>query len=74
MKNTARATGVEGRIVNLSSIAHSYTYEHGIRFDKISERTGYALFFFSSFRGRLLFSFFGKLIFKIIIKFRMNYY
>ncbi|KAI9119059.1 hypothetical protein K1719_009734 [Acacia pycnantha] len=27
MKQTAKASGIEGRIVNLSSIAHTYTYE-----------------------------------------------
>lgn len=41
MKNTAKATGIEGRIVNLSSIAHNYTYSGGIRFDNISDRTGF---------------------------------
>ncbi|KAE8099435.1 hypothetical protein FH972_017418 [Carpinus fangiana] len=42
MKRTARATGVEGRIVNLSSIAHVHTYKHGIRFEKINDRLGYS--------------------------------
>ncbi|KAL5809343.1 hypothetical protein ACOSQ3_030034 [Xanthoceras sorbifolium] len=42
MKKTARVTGIEGRIVNLSSIAHQYTYKGGIRFDKISDRNGYS--------------------------------
>ena len=37
MKDTARATGVEGRIVNLSSIAHIHTYEEGIKFDTIND-------------------------------------
>ncbi|URD82873.1 PPR repeat [Musa troglodytarum] len=32
MKSTARKTGIEGRIVNLSSVAHIYTYEDGIRY------------------------------------------
>ncbi|XP_027348845.1 short-chain dehydrogenase TIC 32, chloroplastic-like isoform X1 [Abrus precatorius] len=41
MKQTAKATGIEGRIVNLSSIAHNYTYRKGIRFDKINKRKGY---------------------------------
>ena len=36
MKETAATTGIEGRIVNLSSVAHVYTYEQGIRFDKIN--------------------------------------
>lgn len=41
MKSTAKATGIEGRIVNLSSIAHLHTYEEGIRFDKLNEQDGY---------------------------------
>ncbi|KAL5710957.1 NADP-retinol dehydrogenase [Ranunculus cassubicifolius] len=41
MKNTARDTGIEGRIVNLSSIAHNYTYEEGIRFDGLNDKKGY---------------------------------
>ncbi|ONI03329.1 hypothetical protein PRUPE_6G251400 [Prunus persica] len=41
MKNTARTTGVEGRIVNLSSIAHVHTYKDGIYFDKINDRMSY---------------------------------
>ncbi|XP_028765569.1 short-chain dehydrogenase TIC 32, chloroplastic [Neltuma alba] len=41
MKQTAKASGIEGRIVNLSSVAHNYTYLKGIRFDKINNRTGY---------------------------------
>jgi len=41
MKQTAQATGIEGRIINLSSIAHNYTYRKGIRFNKINERKGY---------------------------------
>ncbi|KAL9247107.1 hypothetical protein vseg_020572 [Gypsophila vaccaria] len=42
MKQTARDTGIEGRIVNLSSIAHLHTYNHGIQFDKINEKMGYS--------------------------------
>ncbi|CAI0472645.1 unnamed protein product [Linum tenue] len=38
MKETARATGVEGRIVNLSSIAHIHTYRHAILFDDINDK------------------------------------
>ncbi|KAK4800144.1 hypothetical protein SAY86_025509 [Trapa natans] len=37
MKHTARVTGIQGRIVNLSSIAHSHTYQDGIQFDKIND-------------------------------------
>nr|GEV61917.1 peptidase S10, serine carboxypeptidase, alpha/beta hydrolase fold protein [Tanacetum cinerariifolium] len=36
MKITAATTGIEGRVVNLSYVAHVYTYERGIRFDKIN--------------------------------------
>ncbi|XP_038903124.1 short-chain dehydrogenase TIC 32 B, chloroplastic-like [Benincasa hispida] len=42
MKNTAKSTGIEGRIVNLSSIAHAHTYGGGIRFNKINEKNGYS--------------------------------
>ncbi|KAA8516451.1 hypothetical protein F0562_016744 [Nyssa sinensis] len=42
MKDTARTTGVEGRIVNLSSIAHRYPYNGGIRFEKINDRNSYS--------------------------------
>ncbi|KAK4759481.1 hypothetical protein SAY87_022612 [Trapa incisa] len=42
MKETARVTGIEGRIVNLSSIAHAHTYKNGIEFDKINYQRSYA--------------------------------
>ncbi|KAI3443016.1 uncharacterized protein J3R85_000367, partial [Psidium guajava] len=42
MKATARVSGVEGRIVNLSSIAHMHTYKEGIRFDNINDQLGYS--------------------------------
>ncbi|CAK7333837.1 unnamed protein product [Dovyalis caffra] len=42
MKHTARTTGVEGRIVNLSSVAHIHTYKDGIQFDKINDRKSYS--------------------------------
>ncbi|CAL0310422.1 unnamed protein product [Lupinus luteus] len=41
MKQTAKVTGIEGRIINLSSIAHNFTYRKGIRFDKINDQKGY---------------------------------
>ncbi|KAK6140307.1 hypothetical protein DH2020_017846 [Rehmannia glutinosa] len=41
MKETAKSTGIEGRIVNLSSIAHNYTYKGGIRFEKINNKNRY---------------------------------
>ncbi|CAA3024718.1 Hypothetical predicted protein [Olea europaea subsp. europaea] len=42
MKETAKSTGIEGRIVNLSSVAHIYTYNKGIRFERINEKTSYS--------------------------------
>ncbi|KAL8193304.1 hypothetical protein R6Q57_026885 [Mikania cordata] len=42
MKETAATTGIEGRIVNLSSVAHLYTYEQGIIFDKINDKDSYS--------------------------------
>ncbi|KAG8484000.1 hypothetical protein CXB51_023244 [Gossypium anomalum] len=42
MKNTVKATGIQGRIVNLSSIAHNYCYKKGIRFHKINHKQGYS--------------------------------
>ncbi|XP_009374671.2 short-chain dehydrogenase TIC 32 B, chloroplastic [Pyrus x bretschneideri] len=42
MKTTAKTTGVEGRIVNLSSLAHAGTYKGGIRFDKINDPDSYS--------------------------------
>ncbi|KAM4074877.1 hypothetical protein ACB094_10G127400 [Castanea mollissima] len=41
MKKTARDSNKEGRIVNLSSMAHKYAYREGIRFDKINDESGY---------------------------------
>ncbi|KAF7821863.1 short-chain dehydrogenase TIC 32, chloroplastic-like [Senna tora] len=41
MKKTARKSKREGRIVNLSSEAHRFTYREGIRFDKINDQSGY---------------------------------
>lgn len=42
MKETAKSTGVEGRIVNLSSIAHQHTYSEGILFEKLNDEKRYA--------------------------------
>lgn len=42
MMQTAKATGIEGRIVNLSSIAHLHTYPGGIKFDNINDEVGYS--------------------------------
>ncbi|CAA3026647.1 Hypothetical predicted protein [Olea europaea subsp. europaea] len=41
MKETARSTGIEGRIINLTSVAHLHTYDEGIQFDKMNEETSY---------------------------------
>ncbi|XP_050227864.2 short-chain dehydrogenase TIC 32, chloroplastic-like [Mercurialis annua] len=41
MKNTARESNQEGRIVNLSSEGHRFAYREGIRFDKINDESGY---------------------------------
>ncbi|KAG6490382.1 hypothetical protein ZIOFF_051678 [Zingiber officinale] len=41
MKSTAKSTGIEGRIVNVSSLAHVNTYPEGIRFDKINDKDTY---------------------------------
>ncbi|KAK9195812.1 hypothetical protein WN943_003937 [Citrus x changshan-huyou] len=46
MNRTAKETGIEGRsgrTVNLSSIAHQYTYKGGIRFQKINDKARYVL-------------------------------
>uniref|UniRef100_A0A2P2KIZ8 Short-chain dehydrogenase n=1 Tax=Rhizophora mucronata TaxID=61149 RepID=A0A2P2KIZ8_RHIMU len=42
MKHTARTTGIEGRIVNLSSIAHAHTYNDGIQFDNLNDEMSYS--------------------------------
>ncbi|KAK6130075.1 hypothetical protein DH2020_036202 [Rehmannia glutinosa] len=41
MKNTARESQKEGRIVNVSSSGHNYAYREGIRFDKINDSSSY---------------------------------
>ena len=40
MKKTAKETGVEGWIVNLSSVAHFLTYDEGIWFNTINDESG----------------------------------
>ncbi|KAH1230675.1 Short-chain dehydrogenase TIC 32, chloroplastic [Glycine max] len=42
MKKTSRETKKEGRIVNVSSEAHRFTYSEGIRFDKINDESSYS--------------------------------
>ncbi|XP_074588154.1 short-chain dehydrogenase TIC 32, chloroplastic-like [Curcuma longa] len=41
IKSTAEETGIEGRIVILSSGSHMLTYREGIRFDKINDKKAY---------------------------------
>ncbi|KAL9240470.1 hypothetical protein vseg_014684 [Gypsophila vaccaria] len=41
MKKTARESGREGRIVNVSSEAHRFAYPEGIRFDKLNDQSSY---------------------------------
>ncbi|PSS33057.1 Short-chain dehydrogenase TIC 32 like [Actinidia chinensis var. chinensis] len=42
MKKTSRETKQEGRIVNVSSDAYSFSYCEGIRFDKINDPAGFS--------------------------------
>ncbi|KNA24297.1 hypothetical protein SOVF_017030 [Spinacia oleracea] len=42
MKKTAKDSGREGRIVNVSSEAHRFPYSEGVRFDKLNESSGYS--------------------------------
>ncbi|XP_040933779.1 short-chain dehydrogenase TIC 32, chloroplastic isoform X3 [Gossypium hirsutum] len=44
MKKAARTSKREGRIINVSSEAHRYTYKEGIHFDKINDQSGYSNF------------------------------
>ncbi|GMP70287.1 hypothetical protein CsSME_00029203 [Camellia sinensis var. sinensis] len=41
MKETVHTTSKEGRIVNVSSRRHQFSYPEGIRFDKINDQSGY---------------------------------
>ncbi|KAL4326370.1 hypothetical protein GQ457_11G032690 [Hibiscus cannabinus] len=41
MKKTAQGSKTEGRIVNVSSRRHKFSYQEGIRFDKINDQSGY---------------------------------
>ena len=45
MKKTAKESKKEGRIVNVSSMAHWFPYPEGIRFDRINDRSGYVTLF-----------------------------
>uniref|UniRef100_A0A7N0U483 Short-chain dehydrogenase/reductase n=1 Tax=Kalanchoe fedtschenkoi TaxID=63787 RepID=A0A7N0U483_KALFE len=44
MKETAQESKIQGRIVNVSSMAHFHTYPEGIRFDKINDEASYGGF------------------------------
>ncbi|XP_047080511.1 short-chain dehydrogenase TIC 32, chloroplastic-like [Lolium rigidum] len=44
MKKTSRESNVEGRIINVSSEVHRFTYKEGIRFDKINDEAEYSTF------------------------------
>ncbi|PHU06830.1 hypothetical protein BC332_23319 [Capsicum chinense] len=41
MKETAKSTGIQGRIMNVSSLFYQVTYKGGIRFDKINDKNSY---------------------------------
>lgn len=41
MKNTARESQKEGRIINVSSEGHRFAYSEGIRFEKINDESSY---------------------------------
>ncbi|KAG6514740.1 short-chain dehydrogenase TIC 32 B, chloroplastic-like isoform X1 [Zingiber officinale] len=41
LKTTAEKTGIESRIVNLSSVAHVGPYSEGIKFDKLNDKKAY---------------------------------
>ncbi|KAL2920720.1 Short-chain dehydrogenase TIC 32 chloroplastic [Bienertia sinuspersici] len=45
MKNTVSESGIQGRIVNVSSEGHRLTYNEGIRFDKLNDPSGYSRFY-----------------------------
>ncbi|KAI4326941.1 hypothetical protein L6164_019454 [Bauhinia variegata] len=45
MKQTVRECNKEGRIVIVSSEAHKFAYDEGIRFDKINDESGYHSYF-----------------------------
>lgn len=41
MESTSRNSNIEGRIVNVSSFGHRFTYAEGVRFDMINDPLGY---------------------------------
>ncbi|TKY45220.1 Short-chain dehydrogenase TIC 32 [Spatholobus suberectus] len=44
MKKTTHESKTEGRIVNVSSYAHQFSYRGGILFDKINDESSYQTF------------------------------
>ncbi|KAL2334736.1 hypothetical protein Fmac_015949 [Flemingia macrophylla] len=44
LKKTTRESKKQGRIVNVSSESHKFTYREGIRFDKINDQSSYRSF------------------------------
>ncbi|KAH9321692.1 hypothetical protein KI387_016331, partial [Taxus chinensis] len=44
LKATAKETGIQGRIINVSSAAHKRAPPEGIRFDKINDKSSYIPF------------------------------
>ncbi|BBN20187.1 hypothetical protein MPTK1_8g17160 [Marchantia polymorpha subsp. ruderalis] len=44
MKETAKVTGTEGRIINVSSMAYMMTYRGGIQLERLNEKSGYMSF------------------------------
>ncbi|KAK9927176.1 hypothetical protein M0R45_024375 [Rubus argutus] len=45
MKSTSRESNIEGRIVNLSSLGHQYSYREGILFDAINDESRYSKYY-----------------------------
>ncbi|KAK7251325.1 hypothetical protein RIF29_34411 [Crotalaria pallida] len=45
MKKTVRECNQEGRIVILSSLAHTFSYREGIHFDKLNDESGYNCYY-----------------------------
>lgn len=44
MKATAKESQIEGRIINVSSEGHRFSYTEGIKFDKINDKSSYSRF------------------------------
>ncbi|XP_022634708.1 short-chain dehydrogenase TIC 32, chloroplastic-like isoform X1 [Vigna radiata var. radiata] len=42
MKKTARESKIQGRIINVSSMGHRFTYPNGILFDKLNDPSSYS--------------------------------